>query len=211
MALDKIRADKISARSSGGRSVDDNGNGSLMRILPAALYFGSKPEAEFLDRMHEISAITHAHPRAQMGCGLYGLFVRALLAGADKQSAYRAMIDQGVALYAHREGFDQELSHYDRVLSGAITSAEEKSINSTGYIVDTLEASLWCFLRNDSATSIILAAVNLGLDTDTTGMVAGGLAGLAYPLTDIPAAWASALARKADIDLLIEKFAQAQA
>jgi ADP-ribosyl-[dinitrogen reductase] hydrolase len=207
MALDKIRADGISARSSGGRSADDNGNGSLMRILPAALFFADKPEKEFLDRIHEISAITHAHPRSQMGCGLYCLLVRSLLNGVDKTTAYRAMIDSAVAYYAQGEGFDQEMAHYDRVLSGAIASFDQKSISSSGYIIDTLEASLWCFLCNNTASDIILAAVNLGLDTDTTGMVAGGLAGLAHGLETIPPAWLTALARKPEIDTLVDRFA----
>ncbi|RZK52498.1 MAG: ADP-ribosylglycohydrolase family protein, partial [Hymenobacter sp.] len=75
-------------------------------------------------------------------------------------------------------------------------------IKSSGYVVHTLEAALWCLLTHDTYAATVLAAVNLGDDTDTTGAVAGGLAGLAYGEAAMPAEWLAVLARRADIEEL---------
>jgi ADP-ribosylglycohydrolase len=95
-----------------------------------------------------------------------------------------------------------------RILSLNIPSLEEKEINSSGYVIDTLEASIWCFFKHDTSYDIILSAVNLGLDTDTTGAVAGGLAGLMYGLDTIPEEWLTSLARQKEIEALIIRFAE---
>ena len=85
---------------------------------------------------------------------------------------------------------------------------EEKDISSSGYIVDTLEAGIWCFMRHNDIKSVLLAAVNLGLDTDTTGTVAGGLAGLFYDFDSVPEEWLNSLARKDEIEKLLNTFSQ---
>ena len=73
-------------------------------------------------------------------------------------------------------------------------------------MLHTLHASLWCLLTTDSFQECVLKAVNLGGDTDTTGCVAGGLAGVFYGLNSIPSAWVNALARTDDLECLFEKF-----
>jgi ADP-ribosyl-[dinitrogen reductase] hydrolase len=206
MALERIRSDKISARVSGCKTEDDNGNGSIMRILPAALFFHKLPLPEFLDKIHEISGITHAHARAQMGCGLYAILVRELIAHGNSKDGYAKMIETGRKYYESSAEFKAEVKHFDRILSGAIPKLQQEDINSTGYVIDTLEAAIWCLFRNNDTKNILLSAVNLGLDTDTTGMVAGGLAGLVYGMGSIPEEWLSSLARKAEIDPLIASF-----
>jgi ADP-ribosyl-[dinitrogen reductase] hydrolase len=205
MALDAI-ANETSARTSGRTTEDDNGNGSLMRMLPAALWFSREDTESFMARIHEISAITHAHPRSLVGCGIYAMLVRELLVAQDKTAAFRAAIDQALAFYSRYDGFKKELSRFSRILSCRLPLLEEADINSSGYIVDTLEASIWCLLRHDDTKSIIISAVNLGIDTDTTGSIAGGLAGLAYGISSISEEWLHALARKKDIDALIKHF-----
>ncbi len=207
-ALDKIRNDGMSAKDSGGDSEDDNGNGSLMRMLPAALYFSNEDTDEYLKRIHEISAITHAHPRAMMGCGIYACIVRELLSNDDKTAAFRAGVKKALEHYQLHEAFAPQLRHYGRILSHGVEDIDRQSISSSGYIVHTLEAALWCFLRNDNTNDILLEAVNLGLDTDTTGCVAGGLAGLYHGLDGVPADWLESLARKEEIDAQIEQFSQ---
>ena len=206
IALDRIRNSGISAKKSGGSSEEDNGNGSLMRILPAALYFHREDTEPFLEHIHEVSAVTHAHPRAMIGCGIYSLFVRELLNNADKESALRNCASTAMKYYNNREQFKKDLSGYMRILSLDIPHLAEKEINSSGYIIDTLEASIWCFMKHDNSRDIILAAVNLGLDTDTTGAVAGGLAGLVHGETSIPTEWFNSLARQNEIEDLIDRY-----
>ena len=73
-------------------------------------------------------------------------------------------------------------------------------------MVHTLTASLWCLLTTASFDDCVLKAVNLGGDTDTTGCVAGGLAGVCYGITAIPAEWLAVLARREEVAALFEKF-----
>jgi ADP-ribosylglycohydrolase len=208
MALDRIRNDGISALKSGCGAEEDIGNGSLMRMLPVALYFKNEPIGPFLKTVHEISAITHAHPRAKLGCGIYSLLVRELIADNDKTEAYRMSVKQAMDFYGPLPEFNEELRHFDRILSTDIAGLKPDQIRSTGYLVDTLEAGIWCLLNHTNAKDVLLAAVNLGMDTDTTGLVAGGIAGLHYGLEGVPADWLNSLARKKDVDDMIERFTQ---
>jgi ADP-ribosyl-[dinitrogen reductase] hydrolase len=95
------------------------------------------------------------------------------------------------------------------VLDGRLPTLPEAEIESSGYVVHTLEAALWCLLTQTSYAATVLAAVNLGSDTDTTGAVAGGLAGLAYGEAELPAAWLGPLARRADIEDLANRLVAA--
>ena len=65
----------------------------------------------------------------------------------------------------------------------------EEKIKSNGYVVDTLEAALWCLLNTDNYKDCVLKAVNLGDDTDTVAAIAGGLAGMFYGVDAIPNEW----------------------
>lgn len=206
VALDQIRTEGKSARESGSKLEQDNGNGSLMRILPAALFFHKLPLNDFLERIHEVSSITHAHPRALIGCGLYSLLIRELLKNNDKIAALHSAVALALEYYNRYPEFKNELCQYIRILSFELLTLEEQEIRSSGYIVDTLEAAFWCFLKNKSTSTTLLSAVNLGLDTDTTGTVAGGLAGVQYGLDDIPENWLDSLARKEEIDQLVSQF-----
>lgn len=205
-ALENLQSGTNSVYNSGCDTEDDNGNGSLMRMLPAALYFAGEDTDTFLKHIHEISAITHAHPRSKIGCGIYSLFIRTLLSSEDKENALLLATDEAKKYYGTDKTFKDELHHFERILSQDIGSAKKKDIYSSGYVIHTLEASLWCFMNHDNTKDILLEAVNLGLDTDTTGTVAGGLAGLYYGLSKVPEKWISTLASKDSIDELIQKF-----
>jgi ADP-ribosylglycohydrolase len=85
----------------------------------------------------------------------------------------------------------------------------EDEIRSDGYVVHTLEASVWCLLATGDFPSAVLKAVNLGGDADTTGAVTGGLAGICYGEGGLPGEWLDALARRKDIEDLARRFAEA--
>src|SRR5690606_11054682 len=96
----------------------------------------------------------------------------------------------------------EEVAHFSRLLKRNIFDLDEKDIASSGYVVHTLEASIWCLLTTDNFETAVLKAVNLGEDTDTTASVTGGLAGLLYGFDAIPKEWIRELAgRKAIEDL----------
>lgn len=195
----------VPAEEAGGSGENDNGNGSLMRILPIALRFATASSAELLQYAHRASAVTHRHPRSQMACGLYCLMAAALLKGATPDEAYQQGIALARASY-REEPHSRELPHFGRLLSGHLAETPEAEIRSSGYVIDTLEASLWCLLNSSSFEEAVLKAVNLGGDTDTTGTVAGGLAGTYYGLETIPVHWLNQLARKEDISQLFDQF-----
>jgi ADP-ribosyl-[dinitrogen reductase] hydrolase len=192
----------------GGKVENSNGNGSLMRILPMAYCHRSLTLGELLARVHDVSAITHAHARSQMACGIYISIAVALLEGADPQTAYLQALQDIQTIYSVRE-FLLEKPHFGRIFTGEIAKLPVEEINSGGYVIDTLESSLWCLLNSSSYSEAVLKAVNLGGDTDTTAAVTGGLAGIYYGVENIPQKWMNQIARRQDIIYLAERFARA--
>jgi len=83
-----------------------------------------------------------------------------------------------------------------------VRELSEEDIKSDGYVVHTLLAALWCLITTETYRACVLRAVNLGEDTDTTAAVAGGLAGIYYGLSGIPADWLAALAKREEIEAL---------
>lgn len=100
------------------------------------------------------------------------------------------------------------LAQFDRVDVDVLLSLPRQEIRGSGYVLHTLEAALWCLLRTDSYRACLLEAVNLGEDTDTTGAVAGGLAGILYGLDAIPAQWLEVLAKRDEIETLCRNFSK---
>ena len=161
----------------------DNGNGSLMRILPLAFV----PCTE--DEIRAVSAITHAHRISMDACVIYVHVANRILAGEN--------INEIIPTLQYDKPFDR-LHRIDQL------SAQE--IKSSGYVVDTLEAALWAVShksadagKEKSFRSDLLDAVNLGSDTDTVGAVAGGLAGIIYGLDDV-ADWVEALQNRQELE-----------
>ncbi|MDZ7960489.1 MAG: ADP-ribosylglycohydrolase family protein [Aulosira sp. DedQUE10] len=198
----------ILPREAGGKIENTNGNGSLMRILPMAYCHKILTFSELISRVHDVSAITHAHARSLMACGIYISIAVALLEGADPQAAYLQSLNKLETIYSLRE-YLLEKPHFARIYSGEIGKLPVQEINSGGYVIDTLEASLWCLLNTSSYSEAVLKAVNLGGDTDTTAAVTGGLAGIYYGMEKIPQEWMNQIARKQDIINLATRFAAA--
>lgn len=188
----------------GGKTENSNGNGSLMRILPMAYCHKSLTFAELISRVHQVSCITHAHMRSQIACGIYISIAVCLLQGVDPQAAYLQGLENIRQIYSTSE-YALEMPHFSRVFSGEIDNLPLEEIRSSGYVIDTLEASLWCLLNSSDYAEAVLKAVNLGGDTDTTAAVTGGLAGIYYGVENIPSEWVEQIARKEDIINLAER------
>ncbi len=205
-AIDKL-ARGVQAEHAGGIDVSSNGNGSLMRILPLVFYIIDKPIAERFEITKQISSITHGHIRSVISCFYYLEFARSLILGVDKFEIYKKLqteIFQFLSNIATNAG---EIMLFNRLLENNIYELESNDISSGGYVLHTLEASIWCLLTTDNYHEAVLKAVNLGDDTDTTAAVTGGLAGLLYGFETIPKIWLNQLARKDDIQDLAERFA----
>ncbi len=204
-ALDKV-AKGVSALKSGECDDYSNGNGSLMRILPLAIYLQDKSIDERFCITKEVSGVTHSHIRSVIGCFFAVEFVIQLLAGKDKCIAY-SETQNIVRDYLHLiDVKSSEIELYNRILFDDISRIPEQDIYSSGYVLHTLEASLWAFLTTDNFKDAVLKAVNLGDDADTIGAITGGMAGLFYGFEQIPEEWINQLARRNDIGNLGMRF-----
>ena len=190
------------------RSASSNGNGSLMRIGPLLFILDDVSPEERFAITRNVSAITHGHIRSAIACHICLEFLRGLQHGSDKMTAYRAMQRTVLDFLCIHPDTGDELAYFDRILRQNIAEEPEENIKSGGYVVETLEASFWCFLRTDSFSDAVLTAVNLGSDTDTTGAVTGGMAGLYYGANRIPSRWIEAVARRDDVEDLVRRTAE---
>ncbi len=191
---------------SGGRDEMDNGNGSLMRIAPLIFYTAKMDMSKRFRIVHEISSITHAHPRSLVACDFYVQYGTHLLAGMDKKEAYYRTVEEIKEFHSGDDIFARELKHFSRILENEVWNLKNEDINSHGYVVSTLEASLWSFINTSNFKDAVLKGVNLGHDTDTIGAVTGGLAGLYYGYSAIPEKWLNTLAKKDEIERLLTQF-----
>lgn len=167
----------------------DNGNGSLMRIAPLAFTNATDQQIE------EVSTITHAHEISKKSCVLLAHMLRAALEGGP----------DGVVLAVMDHLPDDERFNF----LVDIETWPREDVRSTGYVLDTLGAVLWCICNTVGYRDCVLAAVNLGDDTDTTACVAGALAGAIYGYDDIPKEWIDALRGKDVIEKCLGKAEEA--
>ena len=177
----------------------DNGNGSLMRIIPLLFYIKGKRIKEQFDIVWEVSALTHRHIRAAMSCMIYLKLAEKLLEGKNKIDAYIEMKREISDFWSEIEFAEEERVHFERVIQNDIRETKIEDLKTGGYVIEVLESSIWFFLNKDSFEETILSIINLGHDTDTSAAIAGGLAGIYYEQKGIPQSWITSLARIDDI------------
>jgi len=180
-ALAALRAG-VPALSAGPSGEQQNGNGSLMRVLPLALWHQGDDRELVRDAALQ-SRVTHGHPRSQVCCALYCLWARATLSGAS--DAWGAATETLRSLCHDNAAWSRELEEHvrpDDAPQGA----------GSGYVVDCLHSARLALLE-PTYERVVKRAVSLGNDTDTTAAVAGGIAGLRDGLGGIPSRWLDAL------------------
>ena len=161
----------------------DNGNGSLMRVLPLALWHNGS-DLELCELSAEQSLPTHGHMRSRIACALYSLWVRCVL--CEIAQPWDEAVSR-LTLLAAALGFDQQ--EVDLVLDPANAAA----VLGSGYVVDSLWSARAAVLGTTTFEECLRRAVAFGNDTDTTAAIAGGVAGAMYGLTGIPMTWRSQL------------------
>ena len=174
-------------------NINSNGNGSLMRILPIALYSYYKKLNidEVIKLVNDISSLTHGHEISKLGCYIYVRYVMFLLDDLSKEEAYNMIQNEDYSSYSN-----ESILAYERILKHNIKDYSMDEIKSSGYIVDTLECALWILLNADSYRDTIIASTNIGQDTDTIGAIAGSMAGIIYGYNAIPENWLKELQKK---------------
>jgi len=182
--------------------VRENGNGSLMRILPLAFYLLRLPIEQHYLVIRDASALTHPHVRSIIACYIYTEMAIALL---EDQSPDQALRTANILARQHTplEQRVPEMNAYMRILTGNPGKWQRDEIRSGGYVVDSLEACLWTLFNSQDYGETVLKAVNLGGDTDTIAALAGGLAGIIYGYDRIPQNWLKLLVRRGDIERLL--------
>ncbi|MDE5630021.1 MAG: ADP-ribosylglycohydrolase family protein [Bacilli bacterium] len=173
--------------------INSNGNGSLMRMLPIAIYCYYKKlnDDEIINLVNDVSSLTHAHEISKMACLIYVRYVMNLLDDKDKVKAYKNMQSLDYSFYSQ-----ETIALFDRVLKDDISKYKLDDISSSGYVVDSLEASLWVILNTESFKQAIIGSINLGNDTDTIGAITGSMAGIIYGYESIPDIWLDKLKKK---------------
>lgn len=203
-ALYSYYSGQTSPIESGPTDERSNGNGSLMRMLPIAIYLAEKKYDELteVEIINNISSLTHGHEISKLGCKIYSDYIKSLYNGKSKEEAYKIIQKKDYSNYYSKSTIEK----YSRILKEDISKLKENEISSSGYIVSTLEASLWCTLNYKSYKDAVIGAVNLGDDTDTVGAVVGGINGIIYGKELIPKEWLSDLKKKEYLEYLATKF-----
>jgi ADP-ribosyl-[dinitrogen reductase] hydrolase len=190
-ALAALRAGEPPLRA-GPRGEYDNGNGSLMRVLPLALWHEG-PDGDLVELAHRQSQITHGHARSQVCCALYCLWARRIVNG--EPNAWSSAV---TTLRGH---------YSDSLLRGELEDHvrpdDPSDGQGTGYVVDTLR-TVRSVMEEPSFERVVRAAIGHGRDTDTTASVAGGLAGARHGLGGIPKRWLEALRGRDLAEPLVE-------
>lgn len=199
-ALAKLR-ESVPPIESGGKDVYSNGNGSLMRVLPLALWHRS-PDKELVRDAHLQSLPTHAHPRSMVACAFYCLVARGYL---QKQTDPWVWAD-----HCLKEVYESWPDHWEKgvflhELNTLLRFPKTEQPNGTGYVINCLWSARKA-LEEKSFEKVVQAAIQFGHDTDTTAAVAGGLAGIHFGVRGIPERWLKQLRGFDLIEPLIPSF-----
>ena len=190
-----------------------NGNGALMRIMPACLYAYEKVSkgewdlAQAIECIHQISALTHNHLRSKIACGIYYFMIENII--KERGTLLECLqngVDDALRFYHSDKENLYELAHYSRLFHlEEFSKCHENEIKSSGYVVDSLEAAVWSLITTKDLEEGLLKAVNLGDDSDTVGAIAGGLAALYYGYESAPKDWREAIIKGDEIIKLCEE------
>lgn len=194
------RLDKGAAWDTAGQAVWENspegsnaGNGSVMRCPPLAIPYAYDP-GRLIKVSRQSSQITHADPRCTYGCAVLNLTLAGILTGTDTPLQDALDEVKGAA--------PEELI---TALAPLAQGETPDSLDTTGYVIHSLQTALHDGLRADSAESAIVTAVNRGGDTDTIGAIAGAVAGARFGATDLPDRWLTTIDETEELETLAEQ------
>lgn len=183
-----------------------NGNGSLMRALPLALWHGVVGDALWNDADAQ-SRITHGHPRARLCCVLLCFIACRLAEGLSFAQAWEAAaLDVRAGIGAR--GAEEAQGLRDE-LSWILQARHEQRPQGSGYVLDSLWSTRACLIDDPDYETAVRRAIQLGNDTDTTACIVGGLAGLVHGEDGIPLRWRAALRGETLLRVELDAFLKA--
>ena len=184
-----------SPAGSGPREARHAGNGSIMRLAPAAIF--AAPDEELARALAAgQSEATHANDQTCAASELLATLLVEAMSGRPKEEVLASRLTFGTV-----ETMD--------IAAGTWVGKSRDEIHSSGYVLDTLEAALWCVQRTSTFEEALILAVNLGDDSDTVGAVTGQLAGALYGRSAIPERWLQKLAWREHIEERVSALLQA--
>ena len=172
------------------------GNGSIMRLAPVPMFFCRDVEQAVL-YASDSSRTTHGADECLDACALYAYMLVKALDGKSKDEILFG--EDNVELM---DGLSPKIQS---IAAGEYRDKSEDEIRGSGYVVESLEAALWCFLQTETFRDAILKAVNLGDDADTTSAVCGQIAGAYYGESGIPSGWLDLLCMRDEITGLADR------
>ena len=184
--------------------VRENGNGALMRILPACIYLNDLDKSldEKIELLNRFTALTHAHPISLMANVIYYLFLSTIIETKDKNKAFDNIIN-----FNYNKYFDKStILEYSHILTKNLLINDDIENKKNGYVVPTVEGVIFSIMKNNNYKDSVLCAINLGFDTDTLGAITGSIAGILYGIEDIPKKWMNDLKNKELINELLNKY-----
>lgn len=179
------RFQKTGEPFSGPKSRWTSGNGSIMRLAPIPLFYHKQADLA-VHYGGESSRTTHGAELCIDACHYLASMLCALINGAGKE------------IYT-KTSYTPKTVEFQRMKSGEFLEKSKKQMTGSGFVVESLESALWCFLNSDSFEACVLDAANLGNDADTTAAIAGQLAGAYYGYDYIRPDWLEALHMHDDI------------
>ena len=198
----------ISPEVCGGKDERSNGNGALMRISPLVFLLNKNTNlSEQVKLIIKYTTLTHHHPRSIVASIIYIFLLKELLFNDSLIEVLEEVQPKLEEIFNHNSVYKIEYEiHFKEIFAEKFYYKNRKEIKSTGYVVDTLKACLWCLGTTDNFKDAVLKAVNLGEDTDTIGAITGTLAGAKYSMKSIPNEWVEKLANKSLIDEKCDQF-----
>lgn len=181
---------------SGSTLAKFSGNGCLMRLAPIPMFFYPNRD-EAIAMSGNSSRTTHAAPECIEASQFFGAILFMALSGANKEDI---LFSHGVTHF--------ESNSLAALAQGHYQTKKIDDIKGSGYVVESLEAALWCFFHTDSFKAAILQSANLGDDADTTAAICGQVAGAYYGEASIPKQWKKRLVMSAEISRMAEQLYQ---
>lgn len=188
-----LRYQETDDPEAGDRSPWSAGNGSIMRLAPAPLFYATDPDKAERAAARS-SKTTHGARECVHACRLFARILLSALRGEPKETCLFAQFGE--------RPFTEKI---EAIARGKYRDASADDIVGTGYVVQSLEAALWSFWTTYDFESAILTAVNLGDDADTTAAVCGQIAGVFYGASGIPNRWLQRLAMREEITDLADR------
>ena len=177
-ALDKYidHADPFS----GSIEEDSSGNGSLMRLAPIPIFYATDRE-KAIKYAGESSRTTHGSAECIDSCRLFSNLILEAVTATTKEQIFE------------RNNYQPYAPKVISLANLEFLSKSYAELTGSGYVIESLESALWCFLNSESFEEAILFSANIGNDADTTAAICGQIAGAYYGFSGIPDKWSSAI------------------